>query len=137
MAEKPTHKPAKARAGGSSGKTEVTIKSGRRLDATTRACAIEVETSGSPQRLRQAAQRLRASGKKQRVLVVPQRDMANARDAMREVGVSGTVRNLSGTKKASVPRQAVSSKTSRRSRSSSPRQPYRLDVMFWLPRMRV
>jgi len=119
MAEKQTHKEAKAKAAGPSGKTEVPIKGGRRLDAATGGLAIEVETSGSPQRLRLAAQRLKASGRKQHVLVVPQRDMPKARETMKNVGVSGTVRNLSGTKKASVPGRASPSKTSRRSRSSS------------------
>ena len=64
--------------------------------------AIEVETSGRDGRLRQAARRLQASGKRQHVLVVPQRDFPKARQAMRRAGVSGTVRNLTGTRSSHV-----------------------------------
>ena len=36
------------------------------------------------------------------MLSVPQKDMAKARAAMKKVGVSGTVKNMSGTKRSSV-----------------------------------
>ena len=42
------------------------------------------------------------SGKPQKVLQVPQKDMARAAKAMQNVGVSGTVKNMGGTKKHSV-----------------------------------
>jgi len=90
VAEKPTHKRVIAREGG-------------RLDAATRRRAIEVETSGRPARLTHAATKLKASGKRQHVLVVPERDMQKAREAMRQARVTGTVRNLSGTKSRRVP----------------------------------
>lgn len=102
MAEKPTHKAAKTKAAGTKGRTEVRIRGGRRLDAATRSRAVEVETSGSPERLTAAARRLGASRRSQHVLVVPQTHMPKARQAMRKVGVSGTVRNISGTKRSSV-----------------------------------
>jgi len=102
MAEKRTHKETKTKAAGIKGKTEVRISRGRRLDAATRSRATEVETSGRPDRLTKAAQRLRASDKRQHVLAVPQRDVPKARQAMKKVGVSGTVRNISGTQRRSV-----------------------------------
>lgn len=102
MAEKPTHKRVKTREAGKTGRTEVTVRGGGRLDAATQRRAIEVETSGSPARLRHATQKLKASGRPQHVLVVPERDMPKAREAMRRARVSGTVRNLSGTKSQRV-----------------------------------
>ena len=102
MPEGQAHKRAKSKAAGKTGRTEVMIKGGRRLDAMTRKRAIEVETSGAPARLTQAARRLRASGKPYHTLVVPQRDFPKARQAMRQAKVSGTVRNLTGTRSSHV-----------------------------------
>ena len=102
MSESPSHKRAKARAAGKGGQTEVPISGGRRLDAATDAKATEVERSGDIARLRKAAARLNDSGKRQKVLIVPQPDMKKAAAAMVAEGVSGTVKNLSGTKRRSV-----------------------------------
>lgn len=103
MPEGQSHKRAKSKAAGKSGHTEVKIKGGRRLDAMTRTRAVEVEMSGSAGRLSKAAGRLKASGKPQRTLVVPQKDFPKARLAMRQEKVSGTVKNLTGTKTSRVP----------------------------------
>ena len=102
MAESDAHKRAKAKAAGPKGKTEVPLSRNRRLDAATEKRATEVERSGSAQGLETAARRLRDSGKVQKVLQVPQKDMGQAADAMRKVGVSGTVKNMGGTKSRSV-----------------------------------
>ena len=102
VAEKRVHKETKVREAGTKGKTEVAISRGRRIDAATASRAIEVETSGSPDRLRQAARRLAESGRRQHVMVVPERDMPKATEAMRRSRVTGTVRNLSGTKSQRV-----------------------------------
>lgn len=102
MAEKRTHREIKTKAAGTKGRTEVRISGGRRLDAATRSRAVEVETTGRADRLGKAARRLGASGKREHVLVVPQRDMPKARQAMRKASVGGTVRNVSGTKRSSV-----------------------------------
>lgn len=102
MAEKPTHRRVKAREAGKTGKTEVRVRGGGRLDAATQRRAIEVETSGSPARLKHAAEKLKVSGRRQHVLVVPERDMPKAGDAMRRARVTGTVKNLSGTKSRRV-----------------------------------
>ena len=102
MAETPSHKRAKGAAAGRSGKTEVPISRGRRLDATTQKKATEVERSGSQSGLEKAARRLKASGKPQKVLQVPQKDMSKAAKAMEKVGTKGTVKNMSGSKRRSV-----------------------------------
>lgn len=102
MAESDAHKRAKAKAAGLKGKTEVPLSRNRRLDAATEKRATEVERSGSSQGLGKAVRRLRDSGKVQKVLQVPQKDMAKAVDAMHKGGVSGTVKNMGGTKSRSV-----------------------------------
>lgn len=100
MAESIAHKVAKHRAAGRAGKTEVPVRGGRRLDALTPGGrATEVERSGNTRALQAAANRLKVSRAKQKVLQVPQHDMDKAASAMREVGVSGTVKNMKGTKR--------------------------------------
>jgi len=102
MAESSSHKKTKNKAAGKSGKTEVPISKGRRLDATTKIKAIEIERSGNKSGLEKAAQRLRDSRKKQKVLQVPEKDMDKAADALRKVNISGTVKNLSSTKRKRI-----------------------------------
>lgn len=102
MAETTAHKRAKGHAAGRSGTTEKRLSGGRKLDAAIRNKATEVERSGDREGLMKAARRLRDSGKPQKVLQVPQTDMHKAAEAMREVGISGTVKNMSGTKRQSV-----------------------------------
>ena len=102
MTESKSHKRAKRKAAGKSGKTEAPLKGGGRLDARTKIKATEIERSGTPRRLKAAARRLKRSRKRQRVLVVPQRDMNKAVDAMQEVGTTGTVKNINGTKRRQV-----------------------------------
>jgi len=87
----------KKRAAGAAGQTEKRIPSKRRLDAATPKRAVEVERGGSPSAWRKAIGRLRDSRKPQKILQVPQWDMAGAAGEMRGMGVSGTVKNLSGT----------------------------------------
>lgn len=104
MAESSSHKRAKSKAAGAGGSTEFPLSKGRRLDALSAGGgrATEVERSGSSAGLKKAAKRLQDSGAKQKVLQVPQKDMSTAADAMREVGVSGTVKNMSGTKRKQI-----------------------------------
>ena len=102
MPETSSHERAKAKAAGRRGETEIPVRGECRLDAATERRATEVERSGSCDRLKAAAQRLQASGKPQKVLQVPQEDMDKAARAMREVGVSGTVKNMSGIKRRHV-----------------------------------
>ena len=108
MAEKSSHKRAKSKAAGKTGRKEVLIKGGKRLDVMTKHKAAEIERGGSSQ-LKKAAKRLKASRKSQKVLIVPSKSMSKAREAMRKVGVSGTVRNISGTKRSYIPKTSKSS----------------------------
>jgi hypothetical protein len=102
MPESQSHKRAKSKAAGKSGQTEKQISHNRRLDAATANKAIEVERSGSMKGLEKAARRLKASKKPQRVLQVPQKDMDMAAQAMRNLKMGGTVKNMGGTKSRSV-----------------------------------
>jgi hypothetical protein len=91
-------------AAGRYGRTEVPLPRNRRLDALTKGgnLATEVERSGNINNLEMAARRLRDSGASKKVFQVPQMDMPAAAAAMRKVGVSGTIKNLGGTKSQSV-----------------------------------
>ena len=104
MSETKSHTDAKNKAAGKNGQTEVPLSRNRRLDALTQSGhrATEVERSGNDALLQKAARRLDASGAAQKVLQVPQKDMPAAAKAMRNTGVSGTVKNLGGTKSQSV-----------------------------------
>jgi len=99
MSESASHRRAKRRAAGFSGRTEVPLPGGGRLDAATRRRAYEVERSGNMQRLVKAAERLARSNRPQRILQVPDGDMSKATQAMRQAGVCGTVTNLTGTRR--------------------------------------
>jgi len=110
MAETTSHKKAKSKAAGKSGKTEVPISRGKRVDAMTKKRATEVERSGSSASLDKAAGRLKSSGKPQKILQVPQKDMSKAVKAMKKVGVGGTVKNMGGTKRISVSKKSKSIK---------------------------
>jgi hypothetical protein len=96
MTETSSHKRAKGAAAGRP------LSRSRRLDAASQKKATEVERSGSQSGLEKAARRLKASGKLQNVLQVPQKDMLSATKAMQKVGIKGTVKNMSGTKRRSV-----------------------------------
>lgn len=104
MSETESHRRAKIKAAGSGGQTEVPLSGNRRLDALTAdgGRATEIERSGDPAKLEQAARRLAASGANQHVLVVPQGDMDDAAAAMRKAKLSGTVKNITGTKRRTV-----------------------------------
>ena len=84
MSESESHKRAKRRAAGISGRVEKPLPGNRRLDAATPKRATEVELSRN---FRAAARRLKASGKTQKVMVVRHHDMTKAAAAMRELGV--------------------------------------------------
>ena len=102
MSESNSHKNAKNKAAGKNGRTEVPLSRKRRLDAATPTKATEVERSGSSSGLEKAAQRLKDSGRKQKVLQVPQKDIPKAVAAMKKKRVQGTVKNMGGTKRVSV-----------------------------------
>jgi hypothetical protein len=93
MPESQSHKTAKRKA---PGKSEVLISGGRRLDSATAKTATEIERNLPG--ISKAVSRLKASGRPRRVLQVPQQHMNTATAEFRRQKVSGTVKNLSGTK---------------------------------------
>lgn len=101
MAKSSSHKAAQQKAAGKNGHTEYLLKGGKRLDALTSGGkrATEIERSGN---FKEAVSRLKSSGASQKTLQVPQNDMKTAIKAMQDGGVSGTVKNMSGTKRKSV-----------------------------------
>ncbi|MGD9966817.1 MAG: hypothetical protein AB7T59_09875 [Hyphomonadaceae bacterium] len=64
--------------------------------------AEEIDRSGSSRHLERAAKRLKHVHAADRVLYVPQWDMAKAEIAMRKAGVTGAVSNLCGTRRKLV-----------------------------------
>ena len=64
--------------------------------------AEEVDRSGSERHLERAAKRLKHVSAVDRVLYVPQWDMAKAELAMRKAGVTGSVSNLCGARRKIV-----------------------------------
>lgn len=80
------------------------LRGGKRLDALSAggSRATEVERGGTKSSLEKAAARLKARRSSQKVLQVPQPDMSKAVQAMKTKKVSGTVKNMSGTKRLSV-----------------------------------
>jgi hypothetical protein len=64
--------------------------------------AEEVDRTGSVRHLERAAKRLKHCDAEDRVLYVPQWDMAKAELAMRKAGVTGAVSNLCGTRRKLV-----------------------------------
>lgn len=61
-----------------------------------------VDRSGSARHLERAAKRLKHVNAADRILYVPQWDMAKAELAMRKAGVTGAVSNLCGTRRKLV-----------------------------------
>ena len=97
-----THTRLKRRAAGSGGTTEKRQRGGTRLDAKRPGkppTAIEIERSG---RIRPALNRLRKEKQAKKLLRVPQKDVDRAAELAREIELTVTVTNLSGTKKRIV-----------------------------------
>ena len=104
MSKSQSHKNAQSKAAGKNGRIEHKLKNNKILDAITNSGkkATEVERGGTQKSLESAVRRLRAVRSKQKVLQVPQRDIAKAIEAMKKIGLKGTVKNMSGTKRKSV-----------------------------------
>ena len=102
MSESNAHKKAKEKAAGKSGQTEVPIKGNRRIDAATKNRATEIERSGNPKLISKAGNRLMDSGKNQKIIKVPQKDINKAKTSLKDSGFKGTLSNIGGTKKVSI-----------------------------------
>jgi len=105
MSESKTHKRIKNKMAGSKGKTEVKLRSGRRLDALSgNRVGTEVERQGptigkAVGRLKEAKRTGVALGVK---LSVPQKDMNTGISEMKKQGVLGRVQNLGNTRSTYV-----------------------------------
>ena len=97
MPESQSHKRAKSKA---PGKSEVRVRGGGRVDSATSKTATQVERNRGS--LPNSVAKLKASGRNRRVLQVPQHLMSDAAAEMKRQGVSGSVKNMSGTKRVSV-----------------------------------
>ncbi len=101
-----SHKKAQAKAAGKGGKKEVPLRSGRRLDALSKAGkATEIERSDSQKRIDQAARRLKTAkkqGARSAELKVKHGNLDKGTKAMRKAGIKGTVSNITGSKKRRV-----------------------------------
>jgi len=83
------------------GKKEKSTRGGR-FDASTTIKVVEIERTGSPQRLEHAILKLRKSTKPQKILRVPDHDMKKAKDIAKKLGANLTITNLGKTKRAST-----------------------------------
>lgn len=97
MPESPSHKRAKSKA---PSKSEVRVRGGGRVDSATSKTATQVERNRA--NFPNSIAKLKASGRDRRVLQVPQHLMSDATAEMRRQGVSGSVKNMGGTKRMSV-----------------------------------
>ena len=108
MPESAGHKSLKNKDAGRSGKTEVKLPSGKRLDAVTSSgTGVEIERGGAAG-IKKSVGSLKEAVKtgvaKNARIRVPQPDMPKAVEEMKKQRVSGQVTNLSGTRKVNVPK---------------------------------
>ena len=96
MPESESHRQAKLKA---PGKIEVPVRRGR-VDSASFKTATQVERNRAS--LPNTVATLKASGRPRKVLQVPQNLMSDAAREMRRQRVSGTVKNMGGTKRLSV-----------------------------------
>ncbi len=75
----------------------------RRLDSANKKTATEIERN--LQGLPKAVKHLKDSGRDRKVLQVPQNLMDVVVEEMKKQGVTGTVKNLSETKRISIPKK--------------------------------
>ena len=86
------HESLKKKEAGTTGKTEHWVR-GRRIDVVKKRKAIEVQTTVTSAGLLKAAQRLKSSGRPQKVLVVPKAEhVSKAAAALRKAKTGGTAR---------------------------------------------
>ena len=107
MLEIETQREAQRQAVEPNGLNDIILKRGRQPSAASTHRATEIERSGDPERIRLAALRLKNSERPQKVLQVPHSHVPLAAYTMWNLGMSGTVKNLSGTKTVRVRKQAV------------------------------
>lgn len=84
-----------------SGRKERLTPKGR-FDVSTKIKDVEIERSGSPQRIKHAVSKLKDTTKPQKVLRVPQYDMSKASKIAKEMNAKITITNLGKTKRRST-----------------------------------
>ena len=98
------HKAITKKEAGTTGKKEHWVR-GKRIDVVKKGKAIEVQTTVTSEGLLKAAQRLKSSGRKQKVLVVPKPgDVPKAARALRKAKTGGTARTPDKKAKIQVSR---------------------------------
>lgn len=98
------HESIKKKEAGTTGKKEHWVR-GKRIDVVKKGKAIEVQTTVSSAGLLQAAKRLKSSGRRQKVLVVPKpKDVPKAAAALRKAKTTGTARTPDKKRKIQVSR---------------------------------
>ena len=93
------HKALKRRLAGKTGRTEVKIRGGERLDVQKGRVVAEVERHG---RIRQALLRLKTKKTLRKVLRVPQKDLEKAAAVAKAMKMRVTITNLRGTRRRIV-----------------------------------
>jgi hypothetical protein len=73
-----------------------------KFEVSSRFKAVEVERSGNITVIQELVERLKESGKPQKVFIVPSRSMNQAKNILKKEGVSATISNISGTKREYV-----------------------------------
>ena len=109
MAKRDRHRQLVRREAGKTGKTEVPLPSGSRLDLLTRrGVGKEIELANDPEKLRLAVSRLKEAKDKriakEVILKVAQPNMPDGVKVMKELKVEGIVSNLKGSKALLVPK---------------------------------
>ena len=98
------HESIKKKEAGKTGKLEHWVR-GKRIDVVKKGKAVEVQTTVTSAGLLQAAKRLKLSGRKQKVLVVPKPgDVPKAAAALRKAKTGGTARTPDKKTKTQVSR---------------------------------
>lgn len=98
------HESLKKKEAGTTGKKEHRVR-GKRIDVVKKGKAIEVQTTVTSAGLLKAAQRLKSSGRRQKVLVVPKAEhVPQAAAALRKAKTAGTARTPDKRTKIQVSR---------------------------------
>lgn len=96
------HESIKRKEAGATGKSEHWVR-GRRIDVVKKGKAVEVQTTVTSEGLLKAARRLKSSGRRQKVLVVPKtEDVSKAAVALRRAKTGGTARTPDKKRKIHV-----------------------------------
>lgn len=97
-----THKRIQGRVAGRTGRQEVPIRGGRRLDVKRGHRATEIERSGTRAGIQKSLSRLKSQKGVKRELLVPQKDLDKAKELARKKDMSVLIQNLSRSRRRIV-----------------------------------